>query len=318
MELLAGIFITPFAEMIGLPDLFFQALWDGFVSGTLYGLIALGFVLIFKASGVFNFAQPILVVLAALALISFYKMGIPAWVSVVLVLIMFYGIAWLIERLILRKLVNTDGNILFMSTVALSFIIIGAAQWIFGGRPSSMIHKELGIPTGSFEWPMFGGGVYFDLIDISAAVVAVILIVCLGLFFSRTKIGRGLRAVADDHQAALSVGISLNQIWVIVWFVAGVVALVTGIFWGARSDVSFALQIIGFKALPVLIIGGFTSVPGAIVGGLMIGIGEKIFEIYWGPLLGSGVEGWFAYFIALGFLLFKPQGLFGDKIIERV
>jgi branched-chain amino acid transport system permease protein len=181
-----------------------------------------------------------------------------------------------------------------------------------------MIHKELGIPTGSFEWPMFGGGVYFDLLDISAAVVAVILIVCLGLFFSRTKIGRGLRAVADDHQAALSVGISLNQIWVIVWFVAGVVALVTGIFWGARSDVSFALQIIGFKALPVLIIGGFTSVPGAIVGGLMIGIGEKIFEIYWGPLLGSGVEGWFAYFIALGFLLFKPQGLFGDKIIERV
>ena len=157
MELLTGIFITPFAEMIGLPDLFFQALWDGFVSGTLYGLIALGFVLIFKASGVFNFAQPILVVLAALALISFYKMGVPAWISVVLVLIMFYGLAWLIERLILRKLVNTDGNILFMSTVALSFIIIGAAQWIFGGRPSSMIHKELGIPTGSFEWPMFGG-----------------------------------------------------------------------------------------------------------------------------------------------------------------
>tara|TARA_B100000965_G_C19334754_1_gene644658 strand:- start:21 stop:758 length:738 start_codon:yes stop_codon:yes gene_type:complete len=245
-------------------------------------------------------------------------MGVPAWISVILVLIMFYILAYLIERLVLRKLVNQDGNILFMSTIGLTFIIIGSAQWIFGGVPSAMITEELGLPSGSAEWPMFGGGVYFEFIDIAAAVIATILIVILAVFFSKTKIGRGLRAVADDHQAALSVGISLNQIWVIVWFVAGIVALVTGIFWGARSDVSFALQIIGFKALPVLIIGGFTSVPGAIVGGLIIGLGEKIFEIYWGPLLGSGVEGWFAYVIALIFLLFRPQGLFGDKIIERV
>jgi branched-chain amino acid transport system permease protein len=322
MEILIGIlsaiFIEPFLEMAAYPDLFFQGIWDGFVSGMLYGLIALGFVLIFKASGVFNFSQPILVVLAALALVSFYKMGVPAWISVLLVLVMFYVLAWLIERLVLRQLVNQDGNILFMSTIGLTFIIIGTAQWIFGGVPSAMITEELGLPNGSVEWSMFGGGVYFEFIDIAAAVIATIMIIILAVFFSKTKIGRGLRAVADDHQAALSVGISLNQIWVIVWFVAGIVALVTGIFWGARSDVSFALQIIGFKALPVLIIGGFTSVPGAIIGGLIIGLGEKVFEIYWGPLLGSGVEGWFAYVIALLFLLYRPQGLFGDKIIERV
>jgi branched-chain amino acid transport system permease protein len=245
-------------------------------------------------------------------------MGVPAWISVILVLVMFYALAWLVERLILRQLVNQDGNILFMSTIGLTFIIIGTAQWIFGGVPSAMITSELGLPDGSLEWSVFGGGVYFEMIDVSAAVIAVIMIIILAVFFSKTKIGRGLRAVADDHQAALSVGISLNQIWVIVWFVAGIVALVTGIFWGARSDVSFALQIIGFKALPVLIIGGFTSIQGAIIGGLIIGLGEKIFEIYWGPLLGSGVEGWFAYVIALVFLLYRPQGLFGDKLIERV
>jgi branched-chain amino acid transport system permease protein len=275
-------------------------------------------VLIFKASGVFNFSQPILMVLAALALVSFYEMGINPWISVALVLLLMYALAYGVERVILRNLVNQDGNILFMSTIGLTFVIIGAAQWIFGGVPSSMIHAELGFPVGSSEWPMFGGAVYFEHIDISAVVLASSLIAILAVFFSKTKIGRGLRAVADDHQAALSVGISLNQIWVIVWFVAGIVALVGGLFWGARSDVSFALQIIGLKALPVLIIGGFTSVPGAIIGGLIIGLGEKIFEIYWGPMMGGSVEGWFAYVIALAFLLFKPQGLFGEKIIERV
>ena len=318
MELLHMIFIAPFLDMAALPDLFFQGLWDGFVGGTLYALLALGFVLIFKASGVFNFSQPILMVLAALALVSFYEMGINPWISVALVLLLMYALAFGVERLILRNLVNQDGNILFMSTIGLTFVIIGAAQWIFGGVPSSMIHAELGFPVGSSEWPMFGGAVYFEHIDISAVVLASSLIGILAVFFSKTKIGRGLRAVADDHQAALSVGISLNQIWVIVWFVAGIVALVGGIFWGARSDVSFALQIIGLKALPVLIIGGFTSVPGAIIGGLIIGLGEKIFEIYWGPMMGGSVEGWFAYVIALVFLLFKPQGLFGEKIIERV
>ena len=318
MEILHMIFIAPFLDMAALPDLFFQGLWDGFVGGTLYALLALGFVLIFKASGVFNFSQPILMVLAAVALVSFYEMGINPWISVALVLVMMYVLAFGVERLILRNLVNQDGNILFMSTIGLTFVIIGSAQWIFGGVPSSMIHAELGFPVGSSEMPMFGGAVYFEHIDISAAVLASILIGILAIFFSKTKIGRGLRAVADDHQAALSVGISLNQIWVIVWFVAGIVALVGGIFWGARSDVSFALQIIGLKALPVLIIGGFTSVPGAICGGLIIGLGEKIFEIYWGPMMGGSVEGWFAYVIALVFLLFKPQGLFGEKIIERV
>ena len=318
MEILHMIFIAPFLDMVALPDLFFQGLWDGFVGGTLYALLALGFVLIFKASGVFNFSQPILMVLAALALVSFYEMGINPWISVALVLVMMYVLAFGVERLILRNLVNQDGNILFMSTIGLTFVIIGSAQWIFGGVPSSMIHAELGFPVGSSEMPMFGGAVYFEHIDISAAVLASILIGILAIFFSKTKIGRGLRAVADDHQAALSVGISLNQIWVIVWFVAGIVALVGGIFSVARSDVSFALKIIGLKQIPVLIIVGFTSVPGAICGGLIIGLGEKIFEIYWGPMMGGSVEGWFAYVIALVFLLFKPQGLFGEKIIERV
>ena len=291
MEILHMIFIAPFLDMAALPDLFLQGLWDGFVGGTLYALLALGFVLIFKASGVFNFSQPILMVLAALALVSFYEMGINPWISVALVLVMMYVLAFGVERLILRNLVNQDGNILFMSTIGLTFVIIGSAQWIFGGVPSSMIHAELGFPVGSSEMPMFGGAVYFEHIDISAAVLASILIGILAIFFSKTKIGRGLRAVADDHQAALSVGISLNQIWVIVWFVAGIVALVGGIFWGARSDVSFALQIIGLKALPVLIIGGFTSVPGAICGGLIIGLGEKIFEIYWGPMMAEVSKG---------------------------
>ena len=236
MEILHMIFIAPFLDMVALPDLFFQGLWDGFVGGTLYALLALGFVLIFKASGVFNFSQPILMVLAALALVSFYEMGINPWISVALVLVLMYALAFGVERLILRNLVNQDGNILFMSTIGLTFVIIGSAQWIFGGVPSSMIHAELGFPTGSSEWPMFGGAVYFEHIDISAAVLASILIGILAIFFSKTKIGRGLRAVADDHQAALSVGISLNQIWVIVWFVAGIVALVGGIFWNIKIN----------------------------------------------------------------------------------
>jgi branched-chain amino acid transport system permease protein len=181
-----------------------------------------------------------------------------------------------------------------------------------------MITEELLLPTGSHEWEALGGRVIFQEIDIAAAVIAALMVTGLGLFFQKTRIGRALRAVADDHQAALSVGISLNQIWVIVWFAAGIVALATGIMWGARSDVSFALQIIALKALPVLVLGGLTSVPGAIVGGLIIGIGEKLGEIYWGPLLGGGIESWLAYVIALAFLLFRPQGLFGERIIERV
>jgi branched-chain amino acid transport system permease protein len=318
MDFLYSVFIDPFVQMVAMPDFLLQVLWEGFVNGTLYALIALGFVLIFKASGVFNFAQGIMVVFAALALVGFYELGVPAWLAVILALGIMYGLAVSIERLVLRNLVNQPDIILFMATIGLTYLLIGLGQWIFGGEPKTMITTELGLPTGSSVWEVFDGIVIFQHIDIAAAVIATLLVIGLAIFFNKTKVGRALRAVADDHQASLSVGISLNQIWVIVWFAAGIVALVTGIMWGARSDVSFALQIVALKALPVLVLGGFTSIPGAIVGGLIIGFGEKIFEIYWGSLFGSGVESWFAYVIALIFLLFRPQGIFGEKIIERV
>jgi branched-chain amino acid transport system permease protein len=205
-----------------------------------------------------------------------------------------------------------------MATIGLTYLLVGLGELIFGGEPKTMIADALGLPQGSREWDVLGGRVIFQEIDIAAAVIAALMFAVLALFFQRTRIGRALRAVADDHQAALSVGISLETIWVVVWFAAGVVALTTGIMWGARSDVSFALQIVALKALPVLILGGLTSVPGAIVGGLIVGIGEKIGEIYWGPLVGGGIEGWLAYVIALAFLLVRPQGLFGERIIERV
>src|SRR5690606_10034052 len=223
-----------------------------------------------------------------------------------------------VERLVLRPLVNQPDIILFMATIGLTYFLIGLGEFIFGGEPKVMITRQLGIPTGSFELEAFGGFIIIQQLDVAAAVIAIAMVLVIAVFFNRTKIGRALRAVADDHQAALSVGISLETIWVIVWFTAGVVALVAGIMWGARSNVSFALEIVAFKALPVIILGGLTSIPGAIVGGLIIGIGEKIGEIYWGPLLGSGIENWLAYFIALAFLMFRPQGLFGERIIERV
>tara|TARA_B100001093_G_scaffold76804_2_gene67762 strand:- start:333 stop:1292 length:960 start_codon:yes stop_codon:yes gene_type:complete len=316
--LIYSILGDPFVQMWQMPDFFIQVIWEGFVSGILYALIALGFVLIFKASGIFNFAQGIMVVFSGLTLVGLHALGVPAFVALLMTIVVMYGLAFGIERLVLRNLVNQPDIILFMATIGLTNILIGGGQWIFGSETKSMITTELLIPTGSSVWEPGGGLVIFQHIDIAAAVIAALLIVSLALFFSKTKVGRALRAVADDHQASLSVGISLNQIWVITWFAAGIVALVAGIMWGARSDVSFSLQIIALKALPVLVLGGFTSVPGAIVGGLIIGVGEKLFEIYWGPLLGSGVEGWFAYVIALVFLLFRPQGLFGEKIIERV
>jgi branched-chain amino acid transport system permease protein len=318
MELLNNIFVSPFVEMVDLPDFFLQVLWEGFVTGTLYSLIALGFVLIFKASGVFNFAQGIMVVFAALTLVGFYQAGVPAYLALILAIGVMGLLAVTVERLVLRHMVNQPDIILFMATIGLSYFLIGLGEFIFGGETKSMITEELGLPTGATDWEVFDGFVTFQHIDIAAVVIAALLVAGLAFFFSKTRIGRALRAVADDHQAALSVGISLNQIWAIVWFAAGIVALATGIMWGARSDVSFALQIIALKALPVLIIGGFTSIPGAIIGGLIIGFGEKIFEVYWGGLFGGGVEGWFAYVIALIFLLFRPQGLFGEKIIERV
>jgi branched-chain amino acid transport system permease protein len=284
----------------------------------LYALIALGFVLIFKASGVFNFAQGIMVVFAALTLVGLHEMGIPAILALILTLGVMFLLAVAVERVVLRPLVNQPDIILFMATFGLTYVLIGLGEFIFGGNPKVMITDELFLPRGAIEWKAFGGFVSFQKIDIAAAVIASLMIAVLAVFFQKTRIGRALRAVADSHKAALSVGISLNQIWVIVWFTAGIVALITGIMWGARSDVSFALQTIALKALPVLILGGFTSVPGAIVGGLIIGIGEKLGEFYWGPLIGGGIESWLAYFIALAFLMFRPQGLFGEKIIERI
>jgi len=318
MDLLYKIFVEPFVLMGSAPDLLIQTLWEGFVGGVLYALIALGFVLIFKASGVFNFAQGIMVVFAALTLVGLAEKGVSAWLALALTIGVMFLLAVAIERAVLRPLVNQPDIILFMATFGLTYVLIGLGELIFGGNPKQMITDQLLLPRGATDVDMLGGRVSFQHIDVAAAVIASLMIATLSVFFSKTRIGRALRAVADSHKAALSVGISLNQIWVIVWFTAGIVALVTGIMWGARSDVSFALQVISLKALPVLILGGFTSIPGAIVGGLIIGIGEKIGEFYWGPLLGGGIETWLAYMIALLFLLFRPQGLFGEKIIERV
>jgi branched-chain amino acid transport system permease protein len=327
MDILYKIFIDPFIQMGGAPDLLVQTLWEGLVGGVLYSLIALGFVLIFKASGVFNFAQGVMVVFAALTLVGLYallrRFGIgPGHAAAFLALLLTIGVMFLlafaVERLILRPLVNQPDIILFMATFGLTYLLIGLGQIVFGGESKVMIAEELYLPRGAIEMKFAGGFVAFQKIDIAAAVIASLMVASLAIFFQKTRIGRALRAVADSHKAALSVGISLEQIWVIVWFAAGIVALTTGIMWGARSEVSFALEIIALKALPVLILGGFTSIPGAIVGGLIIGIGEKIGEFYWGPLLGSGIESWLAYVVALVFLLFRPQGLFGERIIERI
>lgn len=318
MDLLASIFVDPFVRMGTNPTFLTQVIWEGFVAGILYALVALGFVLIYKASGVFNFAQGIMMVFAALALVGLAEMGMPAWVALLAAVGVMLILALGIERLVLRPLVNQPDIILLMATIGLTRFLVGLGEMVFGGEPKVMITDALGIPTGVLRIPLFGKNLILKEIDVTAAVVAVVMVAFLAVFFAKTKIGRALRAVADDHQAALSVGISLERIWVIVWFAAGIVALVTGIMWGARSQVSFDLEVIALKALPVLILGGFTSVPGAIVGGLVIGIGEKVGEIYWGRLLGGGIESWLAYLIALAFLLYRPQGLFGEKIIERV
>ncbi len=318
MHLLYSIFIDPFMQMGHAPDLLAQTLWDGLVSGVLYALIALGFVLIFKASGVFNFAQGIMVVFAALTLVGLNEHGVPAYLALVLTVVVMLVLAVAVERAILRPLVNQPEIILFMATFGLTYVLIGMGELIFGGDPKVMISDQLGLPSGAWRINTLGGFVQLQKIDVAAAIIASLMVAGLGILFNRTRIGRALRAVADSHRAALSVGISLEQIWVVVWFAAGVVALATGIMWGARSNVSFALEIIALKALPVLILGGFTSIPGAIVGGLIIGVGEKMGEFYWGPLVGGGIESWFAYVIALIFLLFRPQGLFGERIIERL
>jgi branched-chain amino acid transport system permease protein len=319
MDFLHSILVKPFADMASAPDFLIQVLWEGMVSGVLYALIALGFVLIYKSSRIFNFAQGIMVVFAALTLVGLHERGVPAWFAVPLTLLVMFFLAVAVERIVLRPLVNQPDLILFMATIGITLFLIGFGETIFGGENKRMITQELGIPGGSFIFEPFGGFVSIEQKDVTAVVGAVLLVVALLAFLNKSKMGRAIRALGDDHQAALSVGISLSTIWVLVWFIAGIIALVTGIVWGARAGVSFALEVIAYKALPVLMLGGLESVMGAIIGGLMIGVLEKLFEIYWGqPLLGGNTEVWFAYMLALVVLLFRPQGLFGEKIIERV
>jgi branched-chain amino acid transport system permease protein len=317
-DLLYKFLLDPFVQMAAAPDLLVQTVWEGLVGGVLYALIALGYVLINKASGVFNFAQGIMVVFAALTLVGLHALGVPAFVALVLALGVMLALAVAVERIVLRPLVNQPDIILFLATFGLTSFLVGLGEFVFGGEPKVMIADELYLPTGALDLPILGGLVSLQKLDIAAAVIASVMVAGLAVFFQRTRIGRALRAVADSHKAALSVGISLEQIWVVVWFAAGGAALVTGVMWGARSNVSFALEIVALKALPVLVLGGLTSIPGAIVGGVIIGVSEKLGEFYWGPLLGGGIESWLAYMIALVFLLFRPQGLFGEKIIERV
>ncbi len=319
MEVLNDILIKPFVDMFSAPDFLMQVLWEGLVSGVLYALIALGFVLIFKSSRIFNFAQGIMVVFAALTLVGLHENGVPAWLALPLTLLVMLLLAVGIERVVLRPLVNQPDIILFMATIGITLFLIGFGELIFGGENKVMITEELGIPTGSWTFEPFGGFVSIEQRDFTAVVGAIGLVAVLLAFLNYSKMGRAIRALGDDHQAALSVGISLSTIWVVVWFIAGIIALATGIVWGSRAGVSFALEVIAYKALPVLMLGGLESVSGAIIGGLMIGILEKLFEIYWGqPLLGGNTETWFAFVLALIVLLFRPQGLFGEKIIERV
>ena len=293
---------------------FIEVVLNGMFAGTMYSLIALGFVLIFKASGVFNFAQGFMVLFAALCFVGFLEMGLPMVVALILAGAIMVAWAFAVERLVLRHLVNQEPIILFMATIGIAFFLEGFGELLWGADVHPL---DVGIPDGAwFIGP--DGAIMVQQFDVSAAIIAGGLVAALALFFTYTRIGRALRAVADDHQAALSVGIPLNQIWIIVWAVAGLVALVAGIIWGSRLGVQFSLSILALKALPVLILGGFTSVPGAIVGGLIIGVGEKVAEIYLGPYIGGGIEEWFAYVVAMLFLLYRPQGLFGDKIIERV
>ncbi len=306
---------------------FLETLFGGLMAGMLYSLIALGFVLIFKASGVFNFAQGAMVLVAALAmarfaewipdLLGFENKLLGNIIAFALATAFMFALAWLIEKLVLRHLVNQEGVTLLMATLGITYFIEGFGQTLFG----SEIYKiDVGMPKDPVFIldGIFQGGVLINQEDVIAAVIAALLVAALSVFFQKTSTGRALRAVVDDHQAAQSIGIPLNRIWVIVWCVAGITALVAGIIWGSKLGVQFSLATVALRALPVIILGGLTSVPGAIIGGLIIGVGEKLSEVYIGPLVGGGIEIWFAYVLALAFLLFRPQGLFGEKIIDRV
>ncbi|MBW8635950.1 branched-chain amino acid ABC transporter permease [Hoeflea sp. WL0058] len=317
------------------------------MAGIMYSLVALGFVLIFKASGIFNFAQGVMALFAALTLVGLqtgqvpfshlinaifgtdihdWGPGLPTFLAILLTMVVMIALAWVLEKFVLNHLINQEPIILFMATIGLAYFLEGFGDLMWGSDVKTL---DVGLPSGgSFWWEDVTRawapedadywGMYIDKLDISATIIAVVLVTALSLFSQYTATGRALRAVADDHQAALSVGISLRKIWVIVWSIAGFVALVAGIMWGSKSGVQFSLSLIALKALPVLILGGFTSIPGAIVGGLIIGVGEKLAEAYIGPMVGGAIENWFAYVVALAFLLFRPQGLFGDRIIERI
>ena len=306
---------------------FLEVLFGGLMAGMLYSLIALGFVLIYKASGVFNFAQGAMVLFAALAmarfsewipnLLGFENKIVGNVLGFIAAMLLMIALAWLIERLVLGRLVNQEGITLLMATLGITYFLDGFGQTLFG---SDIYKIDVGMPKEPmflFD-SVFPGGVLISQEDLIAAGIAATLVALLSLFFQKTSTGRALRAVADDHQAAQSIGIPLNHIWVIVWSVAGFAALVAGVIWGSKLGVQFSLSVLALKALPVVILGGLTSVPGAIIGGLIIGVGEKLSEVYIGPLLGGGIEIWFAYVLALLFLLVRPQGLFGEKIIDRV
>jgi len=294
---------------------FFEVLIGGLLSGVMYSLVALGFVLIYKASGVFNFAQGAMVFFAALTYVGLLELGLSPWLALPATLVVMVIVGLVTERVVLRPLVNQPQISLFMATIGLTFFIEGLAQWMWGANVRGL---ELGLQDEPIAWLTENTGMSVSKFDLAAAGVAAVLVTALALFFSRTRIGRALRAVADDHQAAMAIGIPLQQIWAIVWSVAGAVALVAGLLWGARNGVQYALTFVALKALPVLILGGFDSIPGAIVGGLIIGATEKLAEVYIGPYFGGGIEGWFPYVLALVFLLFRPEGLFGEKIIRRI
>ena len=306
---------------------FLETLFGGLMVGTLYALVAIGFVLIFKASGVFNFAQGAMVLFSALVMARFAE-WIPQWLgmepglvgnllAIVVTLVGMVIVAWAIERLALRHLVNQEPIILLMATLGIAYLLDGFGPMVFGSEVYSI---NVGMPKDPvfLMESTFEGGVMISLEDLMAAGIAAVMVAALSIFFQKTKTGRALRAVADDHQAAQSIGIPLSRIWVIVWSVAGAVALVVGVIWGSKLGVQYSLSLVALKALPVVILGGLTSLPGAIIGGLIIGVGEKLSEVYLGPFVGGGIEIWFAYVLALVFLLFRPQGLFGEKIIDRV
>ncbi len=320
--LLIGL-VLPLATGATSPGFYVEVLLGGLMAGVLYSLVALGFALIFKASGVFNFAQGAMVLFAALA-VSRLAEQMPLWAAIVLSIAIMIVLAWFIERLVLRPLVNQEAIALFMATLGVTFFLDGFGQTIWG---SDIYAIELGIakePVMVLQ-NVFQGGILVNNEDFVAAMAAAALVGGLALFFQKTSTGRALRAVADDHQAAQSIGIPLNRMWVIVWSVAGIVALVAGVIWGAKLGVQFSLSLVALKALPVVILGGFTSVTGAVIGGLIIGVGEKMAEVFLGPVLvrtfdlaGGGIENWFAYMLALVFLVVRPQGLFGEKHIDRV